>query len=214
MIGLVLAAAGSGERFGSTTPKQFFEINGIPLYLRSLRIFADHVSEAAVVVPADRIEEVAERCRSIPVEPIRVVPGGRRRQDSVREGLSALSRRVEIALIHDAARPFATGDLIQAVVAGARLHGGCIPAVPLSDTVKEVADGKVVRTLDRERLRLAQTPQGFDASRLRDALERARLEAKEVTDEAALFEWLGHPVQVVEGERSNIKITFSEDLAQ
>ncbi len=213
MIGLILAAAGSATRFGSPVPKQFIPFEGRPLYQASLLRFARFVSEAAVVVPSDWVGSIQSELDSLGLStPARAVAGGRERQDSVYQGLLQLGPSIRWVLVHDAARPFVSSRLIEAVVESTRLHGACVPALPVSETVKEVAGDRVVKTLDRGRLRLIQTPQGFERYLLKTALERAIREGFLGTDEATLVERLGSPVQVTPGEPGNVKVTWKEDL--
>jgi 2-C-methyl-D-erythritol 4-phosphate cytidylyltransferase len=211
LIGLILAAAGAGSRFGSTVPKQFLPLDGVPVYLRSLESFEPLVDQAVIVVPADWKDRVScetqERWRGR----IRVEAGGDQRQDSVRRGLLSLPA-VEIVLVHDAARPFVTTGLIKRVLDESRRSGACIPGLPVSQTVKEVAGSTIVRTLDRSRLVLAQTPQGFRREILWQAFQKAEEDGFYGTDESILVERIGIPVSVVEGEPGNIKITFRHDV--
>ena len=213
MIGLILAAAGAGSRFGGDLPKQFSSMRDKPLYLHALEPFLEFLEEAVIVVPEAWEERVEEEIRSLPYRAkLRLQTGGRERQDSVYRGLNRLSASVQIVLVHDAARPFVSQGLIARVVEETRRVGACLPAVSLRDTVKEVASHQVVRTVDRDHLRLAQTPQGFEINLLRQALERAQKEGVYGTDEASLVERLGSPVYVVPGELENIKVTWKEDL--
>lgn len=211
-IGLILAAGGTGTRFGSEIPKQFLPYEGLPLYLHALKRFSGFVSRAAVVVPAGRIGLVEEEVRDlIPAESL-VVPGGRSRQCSVEHGLRALSDETEYVLVHDAARPFVSKELIGAVSEGMRRFGACIPVLPVGETVKEIANGVIVGTIPRENLGLAQTPQGFRTELLREAVERAQTDRFQGTDEASLVERLGVAVHVVRGDPDNVKITWGRDL--
>ncbi|MFB3903029.1 MAG: 2-C-methyl-D-erythritol 4-phosphate cytidylyltransferase [Acidobacteriota bacterium] len=211
MIGLILAAAGAGSRFGSTVPKQFIPLDGVPVYLRSLEAFEPLVDHAVVVVPAGWIDRVACDMRERWPGRIRVEAGGEQRQDSVRRGLLALPP-VEIVLVHDAARPYVSRTLIKRVLDESWRSGACIPGLPVSQTVKEVAGSTIVRTLDRRRLVLAQTPQGFRREILWRAFEAAEKDGFFGTDESILVERIGLPVSVVEGEPGNIKITFRQDM--
>jgi 2-C-methyl-D-erythritol 4-phosphate cytidylyltransferase len=211
LIGLILAAAGSGSRFGSTVPKQFLPLDGVPVYLRSLEPFESQVSQAVVVVPPDWKQRVSCETRTLWAGRVSVQAGGDQRQDSVKRGLAALPS-VDIVLVHDAARPFVTTDLIQRVIDETRRSGACIPGLAVSQTVKEVAGSIVVRTLDRARLVLAQTPQGFRRDLLLKAFQQAEEDGFYGTDESILLERLGMPVTVVEGEPGNIKITFRNDV--
>lgn len=211
-VGLILAAGGTGSRFGSGTPKQFLPFEGRPLYLHALSRFSGFVSRMVVVVPANRLERVEAEVRDLPTPEIRVVSGGATRQCSVERGLQALPVEIEYVLVHDAARPFVSRELITAVSEGMRRFDACIPVLPVCDTVKEIAEGAVVRTIPREHLGLAQTPQGFLTSLLRRAVEQAQGDQVHGTDEASLVERLGVAVQVVQGDPGNVKITWSQDF--
>ena len=213
MVGLVLVAAGRGQRFGEETPKQFIFLHGIPLYLHALRQLAPVARQVAVVVPPDwkdRVERQLDQ-QTLPTE-LMVVVGGAQRQDSVAAGLKVLSAENRIILVHDAARPNISSELIERVVKGTLRHQACVPALPISETVKEVQQGKIVRTLDRDELRLIQTPQGFEFSLLQRALDQARRSELVATDEATLVERMGAVVHVVEGEKQNLKVTFPSDF--
>ena len=206
-------AAGAGSRIDSSVPKQFLLREGKPLYLHSLQPFLPLVSEAVVVVPRDWKEtvqtELEGRFRS---GKLVVVAGGAHRQDSSRKGLCRLSARVKTVLVHDAVRPFVSSGLIQRVIEGAGRFGACVPALPIGETVKEVEGERVVKTVDRDRLRLIQTPQGFEMDLLKKALHRSLRDRFYGTDEAVLVERLGSPVFVVGGDVTNVKITWPGDL--
>jgi 2-C-methyl-D-erythritol 4-phosphate cytidylyltransferase len=143
----------------------------------------------------------------------KVVPGGKERQDSVRHALEQVHEDVEIVLVHDAVRPFLTDRMVEEVVTVARTKGAAIVALPMKDTVKQVgADRVIERTVDRQTLWLAQTPQAFRRDWLLGAHRKAHAEGVRATDDAYLVEWFGHPVSVVEGSGDNIKITRPEDM--
>jgi len=213
LIGLVLAAAGSGSRFGSDTPKQFLQLEGMPLYLHALERFSPFFEVAVVVLPGGWEEKVESQVQSLSyLDKLILQVGGPQRQDSVFQGLSRLSDSMDIVLIHDAARPFTSSELISRVIEKTRLHQACVPVLPVRDTLKEVGDGRIIRTLDREHLSLVQTPQGFEMNLLKRAFKKARRDGFYGTDESTLVERLGSPVHVVAGERSNLKVTWKEDL--
>lgn len=213
MIGLVLAAAGSGSRFGSDTPKQFIPFEGKPLYLHALERFSSFFEVAVLVLPEGWKERVENQVRSLSYrDRLFLEIGGPRRQDSVYQGLNRLGEDIEMVLVHDAARPFTSSELIAAVIEQTRQHEACVPVVPVADTLKEVSDGRIVRTLDRKGLSLVQTPQGFEINLLKRAFQQAIQDGFYGTDEAALVERLGSPVHVVAGERSNLKVTCKGDL--
>jgi len=203
---------------GSHIPKQFLSLGGVPLLVHSLRVLeaVPAVQQVILAVPgAEReycLREIVARYQFTKVT--KIVAGGERRQDSVRHGLQEVDERADLILVHDAVRPLITRDLVERVIRRAEAVGGAIAAVPMRDTVKEVGSGgAIATTVDRGRLWLAQTPQVFRAKALREAHRKAHLENFCATDDAQLFEWLGHPVAVVEGSEENIKITRPEDLA-
>lgn len=207
----VVVAAGSGERFGGDARKQFLELAGSPIVAWACRPFLEErgVTEAVLVLPDDVADEPPEWVRGLDV---RVVAGGATRRASVARGLAALEAAAETVLVHDGVRPLASAALLRRVLEAAR-SGGAVPVLELRDTVKEVEGDRVVRTLDRSRLRRVQTPQGFP----REALERAHREAGTegpATDDASLLEAVGLPVRTVPGEESNLKITTPRDLAR
>lgn len=213
-VGVVIVAAGRGDRMGTPTPKQLLDLGGRPILQHSVRLFDRHpaVSELVVVLPSDRIEE-AERLVGPTARRCRVVGGGVRRQDSVRAGAHALSDNVDVVLVHDAARPFADDRIIERVLTGVAERGAAVPAIPVRETVKQrdPATRCVSRTIARDDIWLAQTPQGFR----RDVLAAAFAEADrggEATDEAVLVERAGLPVAIVEGDPRNVKITTPDDL--
>ncbi|MCH7762284.1 MAG: 2-C-methyl-D-erythritol 4-phosphate cytidylyltransferase [Candidatus Marinimicrobia bacterium] len=206
--GAVIAAAGSGERFGGK--KQFKQLKKRPLLFHTLNPFLEctDIFEIVVVVPEENLELVSRELASYTsAKPVRAVAGGARRQDSVLNGCLALSDDVEIIAVHDAARPFVTSKLISATIAGCRNTDGCIAALPCKDTVKKVMNNQIQSTLNRNTIWLAQTPQTFH----RDILIRALKQNMDATDEASMVETLGGKVAVTEGFSGNFKITTSED---
>jgi 2-C-methyl-D-erythritol 4-phosphate cytidylyltransferase len=212
-LGLILAAAGLGARFKSDLPKQFWELEGKPLYLHSLERFLDVVSEAVVVVPSKWESKVLAQVGSLPSRiSVQIEAGGPTRQESVFNGLNRLTPNVEYVLVHDAARPCISSGLVEAVVEMTIRKGACIPVLPVRDTVKMVEKGVVIRTIDRKELFLTQTPQGFESGLLRRAFEVAREKGLQGTDESSLVENLGATVSVIEGDTGNLKVTWPEDL--
>ena len=214
MTGLILAAAGSGSRFGSRIPKQFLRMGSEPLYRLALNPFLPFVDEAVILVPDDWIETVRQELPTAASrdKTLRVAPGGRHRQDTVSKGLQLLSPGVEIVLVHDAARPYVDAPLISRVIGAVQRGNAAVPVLKIRDTVKEVVSGRVVGTLERERLGLAQTPQGFPVAVLKEAVRQAEQDHFYGTDEASLVERLGVEVQAVEGDPRNLKVTFEGDL--
>jgi 2-C-methyl-D-erythritol 4-phosphate cytidylyltransferase/2-C-methyl-D-erythritol 2,4-cyclodiphosphate synthase len=212
----IIAAGGAGRRFGGTTPKQMLEIDGRSILQHSVEAFAAHpaIGETIVVVPPD-LAAAPPSWLGARAPRVRVVAGGARRQDSVANGFDAADPASEVLLVHDAARPFVTAEVISRVIDAAAAHGAAIAAVPVSDTVKraEPQDDQpvIVETIPRDALYLAQTPQGFARDVLRDAVALGRT-GVEATDEAMLAERAGHSVRLVDGARSNVKITTTEDF--
>lgn len=212
----IIAAGGAGRRFGAPVPKQMLELDGRSILEHSVEVFAAHpaIAEIIVVLPSDSAAApppwLAGRAPRV-----LVVAGGQRRQDSVANGFDAADAAADVLLVHDAARPFVTAEVISRVIAAAAAHGAAIAAIPVSDTVKRVerldGDPVIIETIPRDALYLAQTPQGFARGVLRDAVALGR-SGVEATDEAALAERAGHRVHLVDGAQGNVKITTAEDL--
>lgn len=199
----IVVAGGEGRRFGA--PKQFVHLGGRPVLDWVLDAARSVVTGVVLVVPAASIDGGAW-CRGAEA----VVPGGSSRAGSVRAGLGAVPESAEIVVVHDAARPLASPALFRAVVAAVEAGAdGAIPGIAVPDTVKRVAAGRVVETLDRSGLVAVQTPQAFRASVLR----RAHAGDAEATDDAGLLELIGAEVAVVPGEATNVKLTRATDLA-
>ncbi len=217
-VAAIVVAGGRGARVGGAVPKQLLEVGGESILRRSVRACDAHplVAELVVVVPAELVATGDALVGTTRV-PCRVVAGGARRQDSVRAGFEAVSGAAEVVIVHDAARPFVTREVIDRVIASAASVGAAVPAIPVADTVKRaaVSDGArvVLKTVPRDELWLAQTPQGFR----RDVLARAVAAGQssdEATDEARLVELAGGTVAIVDGDRRNVKITTSDDVTE
>lgn len=215
----IVAAGGRGLRFGGAKPKQLLAVGGRSLLERSVAVFLAHpaVNEVVVALPRELADDPPPYLSGA-TKPLRVVVGGARRQDSVANAFGATSDRSDVIVIHDAARPFVSADLISRTILAAAESGAALAAVQARDTVKRTAGPKdarhyrsVAETLPRESIFLAQTPQAFRRDVLRDALALGDSGA-EATDEAALAERAGHTVRIVDGEASNIKITTPGDL--
>ncbi len=207
----VILAGGSGKRFGGV--KQFQKIMGKTLYTMPLEVMVSlkEVKGAAVVVPEDHLERVKEELNAM--ERIIVVPGGKTRRDSSKNGVGSLPPSATHVLIHDAARPNLKAHLVKRVID--RLYEGedaVIPVVPSHDALKVVKDGYVVKTLNRKEIFRAQTPQGFKRPIIQEVLEDPR-SPEDVFDDAQLLEAKGIRIRVVEGDPLNIKITTREDLS-
>ena len=213
-VSAIIAAAGQGVRLGGDRPKQFLSLGGRPILQRSVDVFmlSDRITDVVVAVPPEAVGKVPEYLRGRS-KPIQIIEGGARRQDSVARAFALVSGRADVVVIHDAARPLVSADLIRRAVDAAVEFGAAIVALPASDTVKRgSADRIIVDTLPRGEMFLAQTPQAFRVGILRDAFARAN-SLIEATDEAALAERAGHRVRVIDGDPRNIKITTLDDLA-
>jgi 2-C-methyl-D-erythritol 4-phosphate cytidylyltransferase/2-C-methyl-D-erythritol 2,4-cyclodiphosphate synthase len=210
----VVVAAGSATRFGGPVPKQFLPLGGRPVLQRAVQSLTGHPAVGGVVVvlaPSEVAGPNADRVARWPGV-VRVVPGGATRAHSVTRGASACGA-VPYLLVHDAARPLAGRQVVEAVINATRTHGAAVPGLAIPDTVKRVDEsGRVQETLDRSSLRLAQTPQGSRRDWLVEALEQAHEMGAEPTDEAAALERAGRPVALVAGDPDNFKITSEEDL--
>ncbi|MGH7525713.1 MAG: 2-C-methyl-D-erythritol 4-phosphate cytidylyltransferase [Gemmatimonadales bacterium] len=217
-VGVVVVAAGRGTRLGGETPKQYRPVGGVPIVLRALRPFTSHpdVVQVALVLPSSDAANPPRFLAELMGEALTIVPGGAERSDSVAAGLAALRPECAVVLVHDGTRPFVDRNVIDAVIAHARSGEGAVAAVPIADTVKEAAahdPTRIERTLPRERLWRAQTPQGFPRARLESALTRAAGESRRATDDAALVEACGGTVRLVPDSSRNLKITTPVDLA-
>lgn len=217
--GVILVCAGMGRRMGLSgkDPKALLDLGGRPLAAHSLAVFEASPAVGSIVLVAP--PGMAGRFENELVRPWRfkkvsaVVDGGRTRQESVRRGLEALDERFDPVLIHDAARPLVSPELVAACATTAAGTGACLPATRVSGTLKTVtAGGLVEKTLDRDRFREAQTPQAFKASIIRDAHRRAREGGFEGTDDSVLVENIGVAVTVLDGDPENIKVTSPVDL--
>jgi 2-C-methyl-D-erythritol 4-phosphate cytidylyltransferase / 2-C-methyl-D-erythritol 2,4-cyclodiphosphate synthase len=216
-VAAVVVAAGQGVRAGGDLPKQFREIGGTSLLRHALLQFIENpqVDAVQLVIRAEDTALVSKLTSDIQTLP--AVFGGGTRQASVHAGLQALSSHApRIVLVHDAARPFASAELITRAISAAEKYGAAIPVLPVTDTIKRVdAAGAVEATIDREPLRLVQTPQAFSFQTLLDAHRRAVAAGRDdFTDDAALAEWAGIKVNVFAGEPGNIKLTTPEDFAR
>jgi 2-C-methyl-D-erythritol 4-phosphate cytidylyltransferase/2-C-methyl-D-erythritol 2,4-cyclodiphosphate synthase len=216
MVTAIIAAGGRGARMGGDRPKQLLSLGGATILQRSVAAFdrCDRVDEIVLVVPPELATDTS--LASTPDgTPLRVVPGGTRRQDSVARGFDASSSSSEILVVHDAARPLCPTELIVRTIEAAARHGAAIAALPAQDTVKQRAAGDdrfVGRTLARQCIVLAQTPQAFRREVLAEAVRLGR-RGVEATDEAVLAERAGYRVALVEGDPQNIKITTERDLS-
>ncbi|OAG27487.1 2-C-methyl-D-erythritol 4-phosphate cytidylyltransferase [Thermodesulfatator autotrophicus] len=213
MNAVIIPAGGIGSRVGEKIPKQFLEIAGKPLITYTLSLFENLKEIDLIVIPVlatweERLKKLLERFR----KPYLIVPGGETRQASVANGFFALPGDTEIVLVHDACRPFASPEVIRLVISKIRKKGAALAALPARDTIKEVVEQRVLKTLPRERIYLAHTPQGARYSLFQKALATAQEKNLLATDEASLLEAAGIPVYVVPSTPLNFKITTKEDF--
>ncbi len=210
--GAVIVAAGSASRMGGID-KVMAPLGGEPMIVKTVRAFqnCEAVGEIVVVTRQDLVAPIQELCREM--DKVRaVVTGGASRQESVWLGLNAFSGKIQLAAVHDGARPLISWELIDRTVRAANSYGAAAPAIPVKDTIKVERSGLVESTPDRSRLRAVQTPQVFDFDLLRGALQKAREDGAEVTDDCSAVERLGMKIRLVEGEERNLKVTTPLDL--
>ncbi|HEU5393666.1 MAG TPA: 2-C-methyl-D-erythritol 4-phosphate cytidylyltransferase [Candidatus Methylomirabilis sp.] len=213
----VIPAAGTGVRMGGAVSKPFLLLGGMPLLARTLlRLSRSQIIDAYVLVVPPGTEEICEKtvvaASAVPAA-ARIVPGGPVRQASVRAGLQALPAGTDLVVVHDGARPCVPVAVVRETVEAAARDGAAVAAVPATETVKEAGtDGRVLRTLPRERLWIAQTPQAFARALILEAHAAAAAEGFLGTDDAVLVERLGRSVTLVPGSAENIKVTHPADL--
>lgn len=217
MNSAIIVAAGQGTRMGPGVDKLFLEVAGRPVVGHTLQRFAEAagIHEIIVVAREDQLSTFEELLRALRLnKPSRVVAGGKERQDSVWNGLGALSPQSEIVAIQDGARPCTSAELIAATLDAARATGAAVAAQRVTDTIKQSDDGRTIsRHLDRARLWSVQTPQTFRVAIIRRALAAVREQGVSVTDDTAACEAIGQPVQLVESVAPNPKVTLPADLA-
>ena len=216
-VGVIIVAAGTGSRVGGPELKQFRWIAGKPMLLHSVQRFQARADVAMVVcvLPRQYAGDPPPWLFQSDLDRLLVSSGGRERGASVYNGLDDLPEECAVTLVHDAARPFVDDATIDRVVAAARTGAGAVPALPVVDTLKEAdPDGAVTRTVSRERLWRAQTPQGFPRILLEEVYVRARRDGVSATDDAALLEHYGHRVVVVQGSELLMKVTDERDFVR
>ncbi len=218
----IIVAAGKGLRMGAKAKKQYLYLDKIPILARTIMAFdtCDQLHEIILVIP----KEDEKYCKTHIIDPygftkkIHLIAGGDQRQDSVLTGLKFIGDKSNqdceaIVMIHDGVRPFVNQNMIKDSIRTAIEYGACIPAVKITHTVKKVLGGSVIqKTIDRENLYMAQTPQTFKLDLILRAVEHAVKTSFSGTDDASLVENLGHKVMIIQGSELNIKITTPEDL--
>ncbi len=216
MTSAIIVAAGKGTRMGAGVDKLWLEVAGRPVVAHTWKKFNDApcVDEIILVVRDGMQSHFTELAAKYHFQkPFRLVAGGVERQDSVWNGLAAVSPATEIVAIQDAARPCTSAELIAATIAAARETGAAVAAQPVADTIKETADGKIIsRTVDRSKLWAVQTPQTFRVEVIRRAIAAAREKKLVLTDDTAACELIGQPVELVKSASPNPKVTVPADL--
>lgn len=216
MVAAVIVAAGVGKRFGPGTDKLFLEVAGRPVVAHTwLRFDRTRVIDEIVLVVRSGMEaafqEIGNELKL--TKPWRLAQGGQERQDSVWNGIAAVSPGVEIVAIQDGARPCTAAEVIEATIVAARDTGAAVAGQRVTDTIKESGDGRLIdRTVDRSRLWSVQTPQTFRREVIQRALEAVRAQGAQVTDDTAACERIGQPVRLVESKFPNPKVTTPADL--
>ena len=216
-VGVVIVAAGASTRTEGAELKQFRWVAGKPMLLHSVQRFMerDDVAMVVCVLPKSHAGDPPPWLFQCDIDRLLVSVGGRERGESVLNGLEDLPPEIRIVLVHDAARPMVDSATIERVVVKAREGVGAVPALPATDTIKEVDEnGAIVRTPDRTRLVHAQTPQGFPRAMIEEAYLRAKADRVRATDDAALCERIGARIVIVEGSATGMKVTTDEDFAR
>lgn len=216
MNSAIIVAAGKGTRMGPGVDKLFLDVAGCPVVAHTWKRFndAECIDEIVLVVRDGMQSAFAELAKQFQLTKVhRFVTGGAERQDSVWNGLQALSPQAEIVAIQDGARPCTTGKLIAETIQAARETGAAVAGQPVTDTIKETADGKTIaRNVDRSKLWAVQTPQTFRVEVIRRALAEVRSRKLHVTDDTAACELIGQPVRLVASASPNPKVTLPADL--
>jgi len=215
MISAIIAAGGSGVRMNAEVPKQFLQLHDKPIIIHTLERFAGcpEVQKVILVIPEKEIPAADILLSKWNISgQIELIAGGETRQHSVWNGLNSIPENTDIVIVHDGVRPFVSEKTIHFCIEETRKYGAVITAIPVYDTVKEVENHTVSKTLDRSKLWRVQTPQGFKKELLAEAYKKARETNLTATDDSALVENIGHTVRVIPGEEKNIKITSPEDL--
>ncbi|MCP4367963.1 MAG: 2-C-methyl-D-erythritol 4-phosphate cytidylyltransferase [Deltaproteobacteria bacterium] len=215
MVSAVIVAAGKGVRMNDAVRKQYLPLAGRPVLAHCLTLFekCNLINKIILVVPEDDFDYCRNNILPMLKSKINLVAGGRERQESVYNGLIAVGENNGIVIIHDGVRPFANNEMLESCIRGAKKHGACIVGVPMQDTLKKISfSNSIEKTIERNNIWLAQTPQAFRYEIIKKAHENAKLKEYTATDDAFLVEQIGNPVKIVKGNKNNIKITTREDL--
>jgi 2-C-methyl-D-erythritol 4-phosphate cytidylyltransferase len=216
-VAAVICAAGPGSRFGGKKKKQFLDVAGRAVLMRSIELFSEREGVKQILVGISRDDQETVQVNwgaKLSFFGVKTFFGGAERFETILNALELIKDGIDLVAVHDACRCCATNQLIADVIARAAETGAAIPAAPVTATIKQVKDGEIVRTVDRAGLFEAQTPQVFDIALLRQAYANLpNVDKSAVTDDAFLVEALGHKVAIVESDSSNLKITRPSDIA-
>jgi 2-C-methyl-D-erythritol 4-phosphate cytidylyltransferase len=216
-VAAIICAAGPGKRFGGKRHKQFVDIGGRAVFLRSVELFSNRedVKQILLAIPQEDEEIVKIRYgANLSLFNVKLLIGGVTRFETVNKALQLLKDDIELVAIHDAARCCVTAKWVDDVIKTAAKTGAAILACPVTATLKEVKDGVIIKNVDRNGLYEAQTPQVFEVKLLKQSREKAdKADTEKITDDSQLVESLGHKVSIVETDSSNIKVTYPADAA-
>lgn len=206
----IIVAGGSGSRMQSQLPKQFLQLNGKPILMHTLEAFSFREIQITLVLPAEQVQHWEELCeRNSFTVPHRTIHGGETRFHSVKNGLNSIEEKGGLVAIHDGVRPLISREIISRSFDQAQAHGNAITSVPLKDSLREISS-EANQAVDRSKFRLVQTPQTFQLDLIKEAFETPYKDT--FTDDAAVFENMGHSIHLIDGDYRNIKITTPEDL--
>ncbi len=212
----VVVAAGKGSRMGTSVKKQYLDLKGVPILIRTLKIFeeSDEISETILVVSSEDIKYAQDLVDKYNLKKVfQIIPGGKTRSESVYNGLKKVSGDCDLVAVHDGARPLLSKSTLKKCIDFSKKHNSAVAAVKVKDTIKIVEENNVInKTLPRNKLWAVQTPQIFNRNLLLKCYKMAMAEGVSATDDASILEYYGYEVKVVEGEYDNIKITTPEDI--
>lgn len=215
MVSVLIPCAGKGSRLRAELPKQYLPLKGIPLFIRTLKIFDAHpyCSNIILAISQEYKNYIEENLLKYSIKKVyALTEGGETRQESVYRALLASPKETDIFLIHDVVRPFVSADLITKVIEETKIYSAVIPAIPVRDALIKVQDEFLKRAVNREGLYLVQTPQGVKATLLRETMKRAFHEGLTFPDEGSLLHYYGYRVKIISGTFLNFKITYPEDF--
>ena len=216
-VAAIICAAGPASRFGGKRKKQFVDVAGRAVFLRSVELFSNREDVKQILLGITQEDEELVSVKwgaNLKFFNVKLFLGGYERFDTIRKGLALVKDDINLIAVHDASRCCVTAELIDKVITAASKSGASVPACPVAATIKQVKDSTIIKTIDRVGLYEAQTPQVFEALLLKKAYENLKnLDESKISDDSQLVEALGHKVTIVESDSSNIKITRQSDIA-